>query len=344
MPLRRRRDRVPIQARTEEQSPARVRVPSRQKAPRSLRRCRPSRGGIQGGSRPERRVERDSRPHDESSRRHGVPEALRGGHARIVQERASPLLGRLGPRSVSSTQVERGVRRAVAYGTWLAGLRCGNAPGDRRNRHRLMPASSGAKAPLACEDRTLVGCARASINGCRSRQASPRLREARLPLATGRVDGGLALDGSKEPAGEKRRRSSAARRPSRGADEVRSRTLERALRGDGPCSMEDTSGHCGSAPRSRGCEAGDLGCLQGGSCPRERRDHHGGRDRGARGSVRTRHGGKTTPTATAAERQNVRPTEANRPERETGDLLDRAGAQALDASRADEARVLVRRT
>jgi hypothetical protein len=42
--------------------------------------------------------------------------------------------------------------------------------------------------------------------------------------------------------------------------------------------------------------------------------------------------------------ENVRPAEANRPERDAGDLLDRAGAQALDASRADEARVLVRRT
>jgi hypothetical protein len=131
-----------------------------------------------------------------------------------------------------------------------------------------MPASSGAKAPLACEDRTLVGCARASINGCRSRQASPRLREARLPLATGRVDGGLALDGSKGSAGVKRRRSSAWRRPSHHEGEVPSRALERALRGEGPCSMEDTPDHCGSAPRSRGCEAGGLGGLQGGACAR----------------------------------------------------------------------------
>jgi len=92
--------------------------------------------------------------------------------------------------------------------------------------------------------------------------------------------------------------------------------------------MEDTSGHCGSAPRSRGCEAGDLGGPHGGSGSRERRGHREGGDRGVRGSVRTRHGGKTTPTATAPT-GHVRPTEANRPEREAGDLLDRAGAQAL---------------
>jgi len=136
-----------------------------------------------------------------------------------------------------------------------------------------VPASSGAKAPLACEGRTLVGCARASNYGCRNRQASPRLREARLPLATGRVDASLAPTVSKESAGVTRRRESASRRPSRDADEVRSRTLERASRGNGPCSMEDTSGHCGSAPRSRGCEAGDLGGPHGGSGSRERRDH-----------------------------------------------------------------------
>jgi len=305
MPLRRRRDRAPIQARTEEQSPARVRVPSRQKAPRSLRRCRPSRGGIQGGSRPGRRVEGDSRPHDESDRRHGCPERYEEGtresskNARRLCSGASAH-GLSRPRKWNAACEEPS---RTERGSQVPGA--ATHRGDRRNRHRLVPASSGAKAPLACEGRTLVGCARASINGCRSRQASPRLREARLPLATGRVDGGLALDGSKEPAGEKRRRSSASRRPSRNADEVRSRTLERALRGNGPCSMEDTSGHCGSAPRSRGCEAGDLGGLHGGSCPRERRDHHGGGDRGARGPVRTRHGGKTTPTATTPKGERV---------------------------------------
>jgi len=36
--------------------------------------------------------------------------------------------------------------------------------GGQRNWHRLVPACSGAKAPLACEDRWLVGCARASYS------------------------------------------------------------------------------------------------------------------------------------------------------------------------------------
>jgi len=234
-----------------------------------------------------------------------VLEALRGGHARIVQDRASAFAR--APRPTVCLVHASGARRAQAGVSrrWLAGSRCGNAPRSQRNRHRLVPASSGAKAPLACEGRTLVGCARASMKGCRSRQATPRLREARLPLATGRVDGSLALEGPKGSARVKRRRWSAGRRPSRQADQVRSRALERALRGDGPCSMEDTSGHCGSAHRSREREAGDLGGSHGGACSRERRDHHEGGDRGVRGSVRTRHGGKTTPTGTAPRRERA---------------------------------------
>jgi len=163
MPLRRRRDRGPIQARTEEQSPARVRVPSRQKAPRSLRRCRPSRGGIQGGSRPERRVERDSRPHDESSRRHGCPERYEEGtresskNARRLCSGASAH-GLSRPRKWNAACEEPS---RTERGSQVPGA--ATHRGDRRNRHRLVPASSGAKAPLACEGRTLVGCARASI-------------------------------------------------------------------------------------------------------------------------------------------------------------------------------------
>jgi ATP-dependent Lhr-like helicase len=96
-----------------------------------------------------------------------VPGASRGGHARIsFATRASPSLERSGPPTVSCRW-------------WLAGPRCGNASKGQRNRHRLVPARSGARAPLACEGRRLAGCARASYRGCRSRQASSRLREAR---------------------------------------------------------------------------------------------------------------------------------------------------------------------
>jgi len=206
-----------------------------------------------------------------------------------------------------------------------------------------VPASSGAKAPLACEDRTLVGCARASINGCRSRQASPRSREARLPLATGRVDGGLALEGSKGSSRVKRRRSFAGRRPSRPADEVRSRALERALRGDGPCSMEDTSDHCGSALRSRGHEAGDLGGLRDGACSRERHDHLEGGDRGVRGSVRTRPRREDNARHDGSKRRTCDPPKriALNVKQAISSIVQ--APKAHDASRAHEARVLVRK-
>jgi len=299
MPLRRRRDGAPTQARTEEQSSGHVRVPARQKAPRSFQRCCPSRGGIREGPRPERRGEGDSRPHDKSSRRPGCSKRYEEGTRESSKTARLPLLGRLGPQSVPSTQVERDVRKpartdrgsqvpsaATHHGTNATGIGwCRRVAGRKPHSRARVERSSGVPA-------------RRRI-GCRSRQATPRLREARLPLATGRVDGSLASEGPKGSAGVKRRRTSGWRRPSRHADEVRSRTLERALRGDGPCSMEDTSDLCGSAHRSREREAGDLGGSQGGACSRERHDHHEGGDRGVRGSVRTRRGGKTTPTETA---------------------------------------------
>jgi hypothetical protein len=111
MPLRRRRDGAPTQARTEEQSSGHVRVPSRQKAPRSFQRCLPSRGGIREGPRPERRGERDSRPHDKSSRRPGCSKRYEEGTRESSKTARLPLLGRLGPQSVPSTQVERDVRK-----------------------------------------------------------------------------------------------------------------------------------------------------------------------------------------------------------------------------------------
>jgi len=158
------------------------------------------------------------------------------------------------------------------------------------------------------------------------------------------VDGRLAPGGSQEAAGVKRRRSLALRRPSRNASEVRSRAPERALRGDGPYAMEDTPDGCGNALRSRERDAGDLGGLHGGECRASGVNPMREATGVVRGSVCTRHGGKTTPTATTPTGDNVRPAEANRPERDAGDLLECAGAQALDAPRTNEARVLVRRT
>jgi len=99
-PLRRRRDGRAAQARTREQSPARVRVPARQKAPRSFRRRDLSRGRIQGGSRPAGK--RLGFP-DRGRSRAGDPGArdvTRRVRATSSRARASPSLERLGPRFV----------------------------------------------------------------------------------------------------------------------------------------------------------------------------------------------------------------------------------------------------
>jgi len=265
MPLRRRRDGTAVQARTEEPSSARVRVSSWQKAPWLFRRWHPSRGVIKeepkaGANGDE--VLQTSSPVEPATR---VPEASREGHARHrSRARGSPLLERLDPRFAPSTQVERPVRKPVRGGSRLAGLRGGNASWDQRNRHRLVPASSGAKAPLACEDRTLVGCARASFSGCRSRQATPRLREACLPLATGRVDGSPTPPWlERNRGGAKRRREPASRWPSCEAGEFLSRALERALRGKGSCQTEGISDHSSSSCRSRDRAEGGLGGFHG---------------------------------------------------------------------------------
>jgi len=61
------------------------------------------------------------------------------------------------PRKWNELRASRLVQVAARKAPGAATLRRG-----RRNRHRLVPASSGAKVPLACEDRRLDGCARAS--------------------------------------------------------------------------------------------------------------------------------------------------------------------------------------
>jgi hypothetical protein len=167
-----------------------------------------------------------------------VPEASkRRVRANRSKNARPPSLRRLGPRFASSTQVERNVLesrcvRAVARRSPVRR----RTVGGQRNRHRLVPASSGSKGSLASEGRSLEGCARASMTkvaeiGKRRRGSG----KARHPLATGRVDGSLARSYIPGDDGRvKRSREPEARWPSRAAGKVRSRTLERALRGEGP--------------------------------------------------------------------------------------------------------------
>jgi hypothetical protein len=233
--------------------------------------------------------------------------------------------------------------KAGASGSRLAGPRCGNAP-ERPTQLGIgwCQASSGAKAPLACEDRQLEGRARTSKRLQKS-ASDDRDREKRAPAGNGERGRRSSSRGiPKGPAGVQRRRERAARRPSREAREDRSRTSERALRGEGPRSMEGTLDrfpvrivHAGGSRRSwRPARE------------RKERELHGlrtGGDRGVRGTALTRRSGKTTPAAVKSRRGATwGPTEATRAAvKQTGS--PEADAQASDRSEADEVRVLVRR-
>jgi len=117
-----------------------------------------------------------------------VPEAPRGGHARHrPRARGSPSLECFGPRSAPSTRVERGVRKPSRAGRGSQVPGAATHRGDQRNRHRLMPASSGAKAPLACEDRRLVRvCPRVAkqVAEVGKRRRGPEKRDSRWQRGT----------------------------------------------------------------------------------------------------------------------------------------------------------------
>lgn len=139
-----------------------------------------------------------------------------------------------------------------------------------------------------------------------------------------------------------RRRERETRRPSHGSREVRSRTSERALRGEGPRSMEGTS----DRHSVRIVHAGGSGRSRRPVRERKERELHGlraGGDRGVRGPVLTHRDGKKTPDAVKSRRGATwEPTEATRSAvKQTGS--PEAGAQAFDRPGAGEVRVLVRR-
>jgi len=108
-------------------------------------------------------------------------------------------------------------RKLVRGGSWLAGLRGGNASRDQRNRHRLVPASSGAKAPLACEGRTLVGCARASFQvaevGKRHRGPEKRVSRWQRGAWTGAQPSRVRKDSGGRKGVENRHRGGQAAKP-----------------------------------------------------------------------------------------------------------------------------------
>ena len=142
----------------------------------------------------------------------------------------------------------------------------------QRNRHRLVPARRGARAPLACEDRRLVGCARASYRRLQKSASVAEAQRSAYPVATGHVDG------SRAGRPERASRSKAATTWQRGgkAARVRRRPEPGARKGvAGRRSLSVQKAHR-AAPPTRTASRGRAGSGLGDS-------HSGeGRDRGVR--------------------------------------------------------------
>jgi len=129
-----------------------------------------------------------------------------------------------------------GFRRAqvVVSRLRLTGSRCGNASRANATGIRWCRRVAERKLHSWVRIETLAGCARALLLGCRSRQATPRFREACSHRQTRRVDGNLAFDAPQGSLFAKEAVRGRLRRPSREPEEVRSRAFERVLRGKGP--------------------------------------------------------------------------------------------------------------
>jgi len=132
-----------------------------------------------------------------------VPGSSRGGHARHRSRNARCLLSGVPARDLSRQVAAR----------WR---RCGYAPEGQRNRHRLVPACSGARAPLAGEDRRLVRVCPRVVSRLQKSASVAKAQRSAYPVATGRVDGGPAGRSERVATGPK------ASRPCRAVAKPRS--------------------------------------------------------------------------------------------------------------------------
>jgi len=311
MPPRRRREGVAVQARTREPSLARVRVPARQKAPWSFRRCHPSRGGIRGGPRPDRRATKSSRLHRESSRRPGCPRHHEKGTRDIVQERAARLCSSasarnlLRPREWNTARVSRRVQVAVRRPpmrqrmggpTQPASVGAGEQRGEsptrvRRSNARWVCSRVVSRLQKSASEAWVQRSVSPVGSGARGRGPNPRRFERAGEGERGgenRGRGGQATNPGKSGAGRSRGR--------RGAKVLARWKASRIARR--PASFTRTGWR-----RSRRLSSVDIPCER--MCTGERGD------RDVRGPVRTHcDGNKNAHRDDAA--KHVRPTEANR--------------------------------
>jgi len=105
--------------------------------------------------------------------------ALREGHAQRSSNSAPAFSRVLRPATCPVHASGTPCAQASACESWLAGSGCGDASVSQRNRHRLVPASSGAKSSTRARGSMARWVCPRVVFGCRSRRAAPRSREAR---------------------------------------------------------------------------------------------------------------------------------------------------------------------
>jgi len=218
--------------------------------------------------------------------------------------------------------------------------------GGQRNWHRLVPACSGAKASLACEDRWLVGCARASKSvaevGERRRgskkRASRWLRGAWTGTQLSRSPQGVS--GGFKGVDNRHRGGQAAEPGKARAGRLRGRCGAMVLRQTEGIPGRSSARSFTRTGRRRSRRPSRI------SRTRERQGKRGGGDRDVRGSVGTHRNGKKTP-ATMTVRKRTRATRQSelhcRRNRQSSFPCLRETRKRCDAAGTDEARVLVRR-
>jgi hypothetical protein len=302
MPLRRRRDEVPIRARTT----VRVRVSARWKAPRlrlgdaSFREAASAASlGLRGATRdvPELAPIRAGDP--------GARNTPRRAFATFVQQRLPSSDGLVhdlpGPRQWSAA---RASRRTQVVARRL--------PVRQRTEQPTQPAPTGAgqqRGPPRLHSRARIEGSSgvpARRTGCRNRRAASQVQRSAVSPATGSVNGDRARSVERLDRRQRCRRLGAAAK-SRASRHGQSRALERALRGKGSRWMEGIADrHPPSAftrrRRNRSPAALDR---RGRASARARTES---RDSGARGTARKHRSGKTTPAAAKC----MRPAEASR--------------------------------
>jgi len=216
---------------------------------------------------------------------------------------------------------------------------------EGRLRNRSFDRRSGVKALLAREDRQLVGCVRAS-NSVAEVGERRRAQRSVLPVARGCVDGSPTSRFSKEirEAQEASITSTVVAKPWGWGGQ--SRMSERAS--PGRRSSRDGR-HSRSILRSSVHAGGWVAVLAALMSVCARASHErGGGDRSVRGKASTRHDGKRTPVVRKPRISQIETGKCSPPKRIALSwnrrLLDGTDAQAHDAERTNDARVLVRRS